>query len=39
MKNAKKSGAPTERRSSKIFIEFDCDDDHLATSFDLDTKE
>ena len=39
MKNAKKSGAPTERRSSQIFVEFDCDDDHLATSFDLDTKE
>jgi hypothetical protein len=39
MKNAKKSGAPTKLRSSEIFIEFDCDDDHLATSFDLDTKE
>jgi imidazolonepropionase-like amidohydrolase len=39
MKNAKNSGAPSKLRSSEIFIEFDCDDDHLAISFDLDTKD
>ena len=39
MKKAKKSGALTKRRSSEIFIDFDCDDDHLITSFDLEARK
>ena len=39
MKKAKKSGALTKRRSSEIFIDFDCDNDHLITSFELEARK